>query len=72
MNETNSKYLIASILMAILLIVAGGFEVFYIIVFIHSNSLINLITSLLLAVLGAYYLYNRQETRKKQKSQNAR
>ena len=70
MNKLNKKYFAAAIIMDIILIIAGIFLVFYLIVFIHSNSLADLITSLLLAALGFYFLYNRIKRRKQRRLQN--
>ena len=64
MNKVNKKYFAAAILMDIILIIAGIFGVFYFILFISSNSLADMITSLLLVALGAYFLYNRIKSRK--------
>ncbi len=69
-NKLNKKYFAAAIIMDIILIIAGIFLVFYLIVFIHSNSLADLITSLLLAALGFYFLYNRIKRRKQRRLQN--
>jgi putative Mn2+ efflux pump MntP len=70
MDETNSKYFIASIAIAVLFIIAGALGLFYFIVFIHDNSTAYQITSLLLAALGVYFLYNRLKRRKQRISQN--
>lgn len=58
-NGTNLKYFIASITIAVLLIMAVVLGVFYLIVFNHNNSIGYKLTSFLLAALGVYFLYNR-------------
>ena len=70
MNKLNKEYFAAAIIMDIILIIAGIFLVFYFIVFIHSNSLADRITSLLLAALGFYFLYSRIKRRKQRRLQN--
>lgn len=70
MNKLNKKYFAAAIIMDIILIIAGLFLIFHFIVFIHSNSLVDHITSLLLAALGFYFLYIRIKRRKQRRLQN--
>ncbi len=68
-SKGNLKYFVVSVIFAVLLLVAGIFGVFYFIVFIHSNSIAYQITSLALAALGAYILYNRMKKRKQRNLQ---
>ncbi len=72
MDKNNLKYFIISVVASILLIVLGIFGVFYFILFVNTNSLAYQITSLLLAALGVYFLYNRLKRRKQRISQKAR
>ena len=68
-SKQNLKYFTASIIFAVLLLIAGIFGVYYFFVFIHSNSIAYQITSFALAAMGAYILYNRMKKRKQRNLQ---
>ncbi len=59
-NKRDYKYFVISVAFAAFLIIAGGFGIFYFILFMHGNLLAFQITSFAMVALSIYILYRRR------------